>query len=296
MDQLALARAVFPQFQASGRAPEKRVSLPERAWRRVAHRRHQCLGARHIGDPRLEFDIRRHPRSPLRVETADVVESVARLPVHPLAGPPRVPRRAGGPEYTSAAPARETHSRQPPRPQPEDAMRHDLSRRRFLEAATALGGLGVSGMLPRRRAATKNGRLAIAAIGMGDQMMNYLVKELEKVDQDIVAVCDVDRGRLAAAAANHDRLSKARAYTDYRELLDKETDVDAIVIGTPDHWHVPIAIAALDAGRHVYCEKPLAHSVAECRAPSRRRGAGRTWPRRPATKAAPRRAFAGAWR
>lgn len=144
-------------------------------------------------------------------------------------------------------------------------MRHDLSRRRFLEAATALGGLGVVGMLPRARAATKNGRLAIATIGMGDQMMNYLVKELEKVDQDIVAVCDVDRGRLAAAAS-HDRLSKARAYADYRELLDRETDVDAIVIGTPDHWHVPIAIAALDAGRHVYCEKPLAHSVAECRA------------------------------
>jgi predicted dehydrogenase len=144
-------------------------------------------------------------------------------------------------------------------------MLPDLSRRRFLETATALGGVALPGAFPGARAATKNGKLAIAAIGMGGQMMNYLVKELEKVDQDIVAVCDVDRGRLAAAAGQ-ERLSKARAYGDYRELLEKEKDVDAVVIGTPDHWHVPIAIAALDSGRHVYCEKPLAHSVAECRA------------------------------
>lgn len=140
-------------------------------------------------------------------------------------------------------------------------MLRDVSRRRFLAAATALGGLGA---LPRARASTKNGRLAIAAIGMGNQMMNYLVKELEKLDQDIVAMCDVDRGRLDAAAGD-ERLSNARPYTDYRELLEREHDVDAVVIGTPDHWHVPIAMAALEAGRHVYCEKPLAHSVAECR-------------------------------
>jgi len=144
-------------------------------------------------------------------------------------------------------------------------MLPDLSRRRFLETATALGGLAAPGVLPRAHAATKNGRLAIAAVGMGGQMMNYLVKELEKVDQDIVAICDVDRRRLEAAASQ-ERLSKARAYGDYRELLEKEKDVDAIVIGTPDHWHVPIAIAALESGRHVYCEKPLAHSVAECHA------------------------------
>jgi predicted dehydrogenase len=144
-------------------------------------------------------------------------------------------------------------------------MRFDLSRRRFLETATVLGGVALPGGLPSARAATKNGRLAIAAVGMGGQMMAYLVRELEKIDQDIVAICDVDRRRLDAAAG-HERLAKARAYTDYRELLEKEKDVDAVVIGTPDHWHVPIAIAALDSGRHVYCEKPLAHSVAECHA------------------------------
>lgn len=115
------------------------------------------------------------------------------------------------------------------------------------------------------QAATTNGRLSIAAIGMGGQMMNYLVKELGKLDQDIVAICDVDRSRLAVAAGV-ERLATARAYGDYRELLEREKDVDAVVIGTPDHWHVPIAIAALQTNRHVYCEKPLAHSVAECHA------------------------------
>ena len=55
------------------------------------------------------------------------------------------------------------------------------------------------------------------------------------------------------------------SYEDFRELLSKEKDLDAIAIGTPDHWHAPIAIAAMQAGKHVYSQKPMAHSVWECR-------------------------------
>lgn len=96
-------------------------------------------------------------------------------------------------------------------------------------------------------------------------MRGYLIPELSKLDQQIVAICDVDQRQLDSALKVKG-LEETRTYHDYRELLDKEKGVDAVIIATPDHWHVPICQAALQAGKHVYCEKPLAHSVAECRA------------------------------
>ena len=139
------------------------------------------------------------------------------------------------------------------------------SRRRFLHSATVLGGGLAFALTGRRvRAASPNDRLAIACIGMGGHMRGYLLPELAKIDQQIVAICDVDQRQLDAALAT-DQLREARTYRDYRELLAKEADVDAVVIATPDHWHVPVSRAVLESGRHVYCEKPLAHSVAECR-------------------------------
>ena len=95
-------------------------------------------------------------------------------------------------------------------------------------------------------------------------MRGYLIPELTKIDQQIVAICDVDK-RQRDSAIQVKELANARVYHDYRELLDKETGVDAVIIATPDHWHVPICQAALQAGKHVYCEKPLAHSITECR-------------------------------
>lgn len=144
-------------------------------------------------------------------------------------------------------------------------MSHRLSRRRFSQ--TAMAGLGLPMILPSWLLAgqSPNERLSFACIGMGGQMRGYLVPELNKLDQTIVAICDVDQRQLNSALQVNE-LKQARPYRDYRELLDKESGVDAVIIGTPDHWHVPICEAALKAGKHVYCEKPLAHSVAECRA------------------------------
>jgi predicted dehydrogenase len=121
--------------------------------------------------------------------------------------------------------------------------------------------------LPSGRLASHspNENLSFACIGMGTQMRGYLIPELNKLDQKIVAICDVDRRQLESAQQVNE-LKEARQYHDYRDLLENEPDVDGVIIATPDHWHVPICEAALQAAKHVYCEKPLAHSVAECRA------------------------------
>ena len=80
---------------------------------------------------------------------------------------------------------------------------------------------------------------------------------------DIVAVCDVD-SRHADRAKNDERIGKgnADAYEDYREVLDRD-DIDVVSIVTPDHWHVKIAIEALQAGKHVFCQKPLTLTLEE---------------------------------
>src|SRR5206468_4512185 len=77
----------------------------------------------------------------------------------------------------------------------------------------------------------------------------------------IVALCDVDQGRAAAARK---KFPEARFYDDYRRLIEQK-DIQAVLVATPDHHHAFAAMAAMRAGKHVYCEKPLAHSVAEVR-------------------------------
>ncbi len=144
-------------------------------------------------------------------------------------------------------------------------MKTSLHRRRFLQSAAA-AGISLPTIVPNHvlAGASPNERLTFACIGVGGQMRGYLIPELGKIDQQIVAICDVDK-RQRETTKQIQGLNKVRTYHDYRELLDKETGVDAVVIGTPDHWHVPICEAALAHGKHVYCEKPLAHSIAECR-------------------------------
>lgn len=82
-------------------------------------------------------------------------------------------------------------------------------------------------------------------------------------DQNIVALCDVDWGE--AQQKSFDAYPKAKRYKDFREMLEKQKDIDAVVISTPDHAHGVIAMMAIKMGKHVYCEKPLAHSLFEVR-------------------------------
>lgn len=143
-------------------------------------------------------------------------------------------------------------------------MKKTFSRRRFLAAATV--AVACPMILPSRIFAgqSPNEKMNFACIGMGGQMMGYCVPELLKVmeAEQVVAICDVDQRKLQGAA---DRFPGAKQYRDYRELLDAESSVDGVLIGTPDHWHVPVILAALKKNKHIYCEKPLAHSVSECR-------------------------------
>jgi len=142
-----------------------------------------------------------------------------------------------------------------------------LSRRRFLRSSIAAAAFAAvpsaATIVPRRilgRGPTPpSDTLGIAGIGIGGMGAANL-KALE--EETIVALCDVDPGY---AAATVKRYPKARFYTDYRALLDKEKGVDAVVIATPDHTHAVITMAALRAGKHVYTQKPLTHSVWEAR-------------------------------
>ncbi len=135
-----------------------------------------------------------------------------------------------------------------------------LDRRRFLQVSAAAAGVGFWGAAQAAETNAANGKLNIACIGTA----NRATSNINGVaGEKIVALCDVDTNYLDKAK---ERFSDARAYVDYRELLDREGDrIDAVVISTPDHQHAPPAIRALRRGLHVYCEKPLSHTVEEAR-------------------------------
>jgi len=102
-------------------------------------------------------------------------------------------------------------------------------------------------------------KLNLAGIGIGGQGAHDL-NELSS--ENIVALCDVD----AAHAANtFKKYPKAKIYKDYRKMLEQQKDIDGVVVATPDHLHACVSTAAMKMGKHVYCEKPLTHSVWEAR-------------------------------
>ena len=142
-----------------------------------------------------------------------------------------------------------------------------ISRRDFiatgsLAAAAGLAGCTTSGtggvpVLRKSRFHEKGAKLRMAFIGSGGRGGANL-NEFYKLGEEIVALCDVDLGNLDAAAKRvSERCPKARRYQDWRVMLEKETDLDAVVVSTPDHMHAACAIAAMERGCHVYVEKPL---------------------------------------
>lgn len=138
-------------------------------------------------------------------------------------------------------------------------MQLNINRRGFLQSSTALGiAVSSAALGVPSRVLGANERLNIGVIGVGGRGAGDLAGVAH---ENIVALCDVDEGRLDAAAARH---PSAKKYVDYRKLLEQD-DLDAVVVATPDHHHAPATVRALRRGLHVYCEKPLTHTVAEAR-------------------------------
>ena len=137
-----------------------------------------------------------------------------------------------------------------------------MSRRQFMGgAALASAAFMVvpSRVLGLGGATSPNEKLNIAGIGIGGQG-GYVLSQL--TSENIVALCDVDS---AHAGGVFRRYAQAKVYQDYRKMLEQQKDIDAVVIATPDHLHAIISITAMKLGKHVYCEKPLTHSVWESR-------------------------------
>jgi predicted dehydrogenase len=139
-------------------------------------------------------------------------------------------------------------------------MRSSLSRRRFLAAAATIAVVPRSLFAQGGRPGA-NGRLNVAGIGFGGMGRNNL-HQIAAAGHTIAALCDVDAAYVSPVVAQY---PQAKFYTDYRELLASQKDLDAVMIATPDHTHAVIAAAAIKAGKHVFVQKPLCHDIAECR-------------------------------
>jgi predicted dehydrogenase len=134
-------------------------------------------------------------------------------------------------------------------------------RRTFLQsAAGASAGLVAAGYSATAKGFAAHETISVGCIGTGGRCQG-LMKALARIaGVRIVAVCDVWDVHQAAGLKLAD--AKANATKEYREVLDRK-DIDAVLIGTPDHWHAPLTIAACEAGKDVYVEKPLTHELSE---------------------------------
>jgi len=136
-----------------------------------------------------------------------------------------------------------------------------IDRREFLNAGLTAGlAVNIAVAQPARRYRT-------ATVGSGWWGMNITREAIMSKECQMVALCDVDANQLKPAAEEVNKLSgdQPKQYKDYREMLAREKP-EIVIVGTPDHWHPLVTIAAVEAGAHVYVEKPISHTIKEGRA------------------------------
>ncbi len=138
---------------------------------------------------------------------------------------------------------------------------HGLSRREFVKKSALTGaGLAALGSLDPARTLGANDRVRVALLGAGQRGQYIMSLFQQSPSTEIVGVCDVYEPRREQASQKAG--AEAKGCLEYREVLDRK-DVDAVIIGSPDHWHKPMLVDAVRAGKDVYCEKPIMHSVDE---------------------------------
>ncbi len=145
---------------------------------------------------------------------------------------------------------------------------HRVTRRGFLKRAGLVAGaaVGFPAIVPSTvlGAAAPSNMLTMACVGVGGQGSGNMRAFHGSKEVRVIAICDVDSSH-CEAAAKAVGLGKEACFVDFREVVGRE-DIDLVSVGTPDHWHVPVSIAAVRAGKDVYCEKPLTLTIAEGRA------------------------------
>ena len=135
-----------------------------------------------------------------------------------------------------------------------------LNRRAFLRRSTVLAAGIAFPFIAKSTVRGANGRLNVAGIGVGGKGWT----DITSCDsENIVGLCDVDAGRLAKAG---EKYPQAKQFADWREMFDKlGKEIDAVTVSTPDHTHFPASMRAIRERKHVYCQKPLTHTVWEAR-------------------------------
>ncbi|MDB6023921.1 MAG: yvaA [Verrucomicrobiales bacterium] len=138
-----------------------------------------------------------------------------------------------------------------------------INRRRFIYYSTiAAAAAGITGpLLAKPKIKSANEKLNIAGIGCSGKGASD-IKGAFDAGVNIVALCDVDENTLNKSAQTY---AGATLYRDYRKMIEKHKDLDGVIVSTPDHHHYPAAMLAVQADKHVYCQKPLTHTIWEAR-------------------------------
>ena len=143
----------------------------------------------------------------------------------------------------------------------------EITRRSFVIKSGAVAGTTLVGsMIPGSvSCSSPSDHIGVGLIGCKNMGFTDLKAFLDEENVTCFALCDIDRNILSEKAAEIEKLKNKgpQIFTDFRKLLELK-EIDVVIIGTPDHWHALMMIMALEAGKHVYVEKPMGHSIEEC--------------------------------